>query len=72
MGRLTKRQLPEAGGQRVTICDRTHPHYGESGIFTGDVITFKLTREDMALVKLDACAHGMEACYVSKGQVRAL
>jgi hypothetical protein len=55
---------------RVFICDPEHPHYGESGVFTGEIITMRFSGQQMALVKLDACAHGTSACYVSKGQVR--
>lgn len=70
MARMTKRQLPSGGGIPVTICDRKHPHYDEHGTLTGDLITFKPTGETMALVKLDNCAHGVAACYVTKKQVR--
>lgn len=67
---MIKRQLPAGGNIAVTICDRTHAHYGEHGTLTGDLITFKPTGETMALVKLENCLHGVDACYVTKGQVR--
>ena len=71
MGRMLKRELPVAGGIKVTIVDPKHPHTGEHGVLTGDVVRFKFPPyEEMALVKLDHCAHGGDACYVSKGQVK--
>jgi len=69
---MLRRHIPEGGGIAVTIIDREHPHFGESGVMTGDMITFKFTGETMAKVKLSACAHGTDACYVGKGQVREL
>lgn len=54
----------------VTICDKDHPHYGEHGVMTGEMITLKFSGESMAKVKLDHCAHGVDACFVSKGQVK--
>jgi hypothetical protein len=68
--KMLKRQVPVPGGILVTITDRKHPHYGEHGTLTGDLITFRFSGETMALVKLDHCAHGGDACYVSKGQVQ--
>jgi hypothetical protein len=62
--------LPVTAHIPVTIVDKEHPHYGENGVLTGEVIQFKFWKGEMAFVKLDACVHGMEACYVSKGQVR--
>lgn len=52
---------------RVYICDPKHPHFGESGVMTGKVIS--LFGEAMAEVKLDRCAHGTDGCFVKKGQV---
>lgn len=52
---------------RVRIVDPEHPHYPEHGEFTGEVIS--LLGKPMAKVKLDACRHGTDACFVSKGQV---
>jgi hypothetical protein len=54
---------------RVFVCDRKHPHYGESGVMTGKVIS--VVGQPMAEVKLDACKHGTDGCFVSKGQVRS-
>jgi hypothetical protein len=54
---------------RVYICDPDHPHYGESGELTGKIITMRFSGESMAEVKLDACRHGSDGCFVSKGQV---
>ena len=54
---------------RVIVTDREHPHYGETGVFTGEVVTFKHWEGRMALVKLDACRHGTDSCYVSPGQI---
>lgn len=54
---------------RVKITRRNHPHYGEYGRFTGEVITI-VTGDKMALVKLEHCKHGVDGCYVSPGDVR--
>lgn len=52
---------------RVFICDREHPHHGEVGTMTGKIIS--LLGTEMAEVRLDACKHGTEGCFVKKGQV---
>jgi hypothetical protein len=57
----------EVKAERVRICDRKHPHYGESGRLTGKVIS--LFGNAMAEVKLDNCQHGTEGCFVSKGEI---
>jgi hypothetical protein len=54
---------------RVYVCDRKHPHYGESGVMTGKVIS--LFGKPMAEVRLNDCKHGTGGCFVSKGQVSA-
>ena len=57
---------------KVFICDPTHPHYGESGVLTGKIITMRFgDQTQMAEVKLDACKHGTDGCFVTKGQVDA-
>ena len=38
---------------RVYVCDRKHPHYGESGVLTGKIIS--LFGTPMAEVTLDNC-----------------
>lgn len=53
---------------RVYVCDPKHPHYGESGHFTGTVIM--LLGTPMVEVELDDCKHGTRGCLVSTGQVR--
>lgn len=53
---------------RVFICDRKHPHYGESGTLTGKMIS--LFGKPMAEVKLELCKHGTDGCFVSKGQIQ--
>jgi hypothetical protein len=67
---LTKPTKP-ADAQRipVTITDAEHPHYGERGWLTGELITFKPTGEKMAKVELENCEHGSDGCFVTKGQV---
>lgn len=55
--------------KRVYVCDRQHPHYGESGTLTGKIIS--LFGTPMAEVKLDACKHGTDGCFVQKGQIAA-
>lgn len=55
---------------RVFICDPDHPHYRESGVLTGKIITMKFSGEQMAEVKLDDCKHGTDGCFVGKGQVQ--
>jgi hypothetical protein len=54
---------------RVKIIGKDHPHRGEYGELTGDVIRL-VTGSKMARVKLEACRHGGDACYVSPGDVR--
>lgn len=56
---------------RVQVVNRQHPHFEEYGRFTGKVITMKFGRkEQMAEVALENCAHGAEACFVGKGDVK--
>lgn len=55
----------------VRISDPSHPHYPETGRFTGKIIT-PIWGGDMAEVKLDQCKHGTDACFVSRGQVRTI
>ena len=59
----------DARTPRVRIVNRDHPHYGEYGQFTGEVIR-PIWGGKMALVKLEACQHGCDACYVSPGDIR--
>lgn len=55
----------------VVITDRAHPHFDERGELTGEMIRLKGgDGRPMALVRLLNCVHGIDACYVSKGQVR--
>lgn len=54
----------------VRISDPEHPHYPETGVLAGEMIS--VLGKTMALVKLDSCRHGTDACYVSKGQVSEL
>ena len=56
---------------KVVICDPEHPHYPESGELTGDVIRFPWGGQ-MAKMKLAACAHGTDACYISPGQAQEI
>ena len=59
--------------QRVRISDPSHPHYPESGRFTGKIITMKFGDKcDMAEVALDNCQHGTSGCFVSRGQVQII
>lgn len=53
---------------RVFVCDRKHPHFGESGTLTGKVISVLGT--PMAEVKLEDCRHGTDGCFVKKGQIQ--
>jgi hypothetical protein len=55
----------------VKIVGRDHPHRGEYGRFTGEVVRL-VTGQQMALVTLEACRHGTDGCYVSPGDVRAV
>lgn len=58
---------------RVRICDKQHPHYGETGVMTGKIITMKFgTREQMAEITLENCRHGVDRCFVKKGQVEGI
>jgi hypothetical protein len=53
--------------QHLYISDPDHPHYPEQGYLTGEMIS--LLGQPMAKFKLDACRHGTDACFVSKGQL---
>jgi len=54
---------------RVKIIGRDHPHRGEYGRFTGEVIRL-VTGQQMALVTLEHCKHGTDGCYVSANDIR--
>lgn len=55
---------------RVRITKRSHPHYGEVGKFTGKLIRMPWgSKPTMAEVKLEDCRHGVDGCFVSKGDV---
>ena len=54
---------------RVKIVAKAHPHKGEYGQFTGEVIRL-VTGHKMAHVQLENCKHGTDGCYVSPGDVR--
>ena len=55
---------------RVQIVNRHHPHFEEFGRFTGKIIKMRFgLQEEMAEVALEHCRHGMEACFVSKGDL---
>ena len=54
---------------RVKIVGREHPHFGEYGRFTGEVKQFPWGSK-LALVKLENCKHGGDACYISPGDIR--
>ena len=56
-------QLP-----RVRIVNKEHPHYPENGRWTGEVVLL-LGRIPMGKVLLDACPHGVDACFVSQGDI---
>ena len=58
----------QAKTRRVRIVG-DHPHRGESGTLTVDA---GLMRAGMLPVKLDACAHGTDACYVAPEHIRDL
>lgn len=61
-------ETPQARLPRVKIVSNTHPHRGEYGRFTGEIIN--VLGKKMALVKLEHCKHGTDGCYVSVGEVR--
>lgn len=54
---------------RVQIVNREHPHFEEYGRFTGEVIR-PIWGGKMALVQLENCQHGGDACYVNPGDVK--
>lgn len=56
----------------VRICDPEHPHYPETGTLTGKIVTMRFSGTEMAEMKLDACRHGGDACFVGKGQVEQI
>jgi len=53
--------------ERVRIVNPDHPHYPETGHWTGEVIRVIGVR--MGKITLDACAHGAKACYVRPGDI---
>jgi hypothetical protein len=55
---------------RVRIIDPEHPHYRETGVFTGEIVQFTHWQGKMAKIALDACPHGVHACFVSPGQIQ--
>lgn len=57
----------------VQITDPEHPHYPESGWFTGEIMTPIFSpNTKMAKVRLDHCKHGTDACFVSPGQIKEI
>jgi len=56
---------------RVQIVNREHPHFEEYGRFTGKIIT-TIWGSTMAEVTLEHCRHGVDGCFVSKGDVKAV
>jgi regulator of RNase E activity RraA len=62
------------GGERMTrvqIVNKDHPHFEEYGRFTGKIITMRFgLKKQMAEVALESCRHGVDACFVSKGDVK--
>jgi hypothetical protein len=58
---------PDLTKTRVCIVDREHPHYGESGVLTGKIIS--LFGTPMAEMKIKDCKHGTDGCFVKKGQI---
>ena len=54
----------------VRISNPGHPHYPETGRFTGEVI--RLFGKPMAKVDLDNCRHGTAACFVSPGDIQEI
>jgi hypothetical protein len=58
---------------RVQIVNRQHPHFEEYGRFTGKIVTLKFgARKPMAEVKLENCRHGVNGCFVMRGDVVAV
>ena len=56
---------------RVQIVNRDHPHFEEYGRFTGKIITMRCgDGHTMAEVALEHCRHGVDGCFVSKGDVK--
>lgn len=53
--------------KRVRICDRAHPHYGETGKLIGNTIW--VAGALMTELRLENCQHSTRACFVGKGQV---
>lgn len=53
---------------RVFVCDPSHPHFGETGVMPGTVIS--LFGKKLAEVRFENCKHGTDGCFVSVGQVK--
>lgn len=54
------------------IVDREHPHYPEAKQATGEIIIMAIGGGKMAKMRLLACRHGTDACFISPGQVREI
>lgn len=61
-------RIPQHDEPRVRITDPKHPHYPETGWWTGEVIKV-IWGGTMGKVRLDHCPHGNDACFVSPGQI---
>ena len=57
-------------GERVYISNPKHPHYGERGVWTGEVIRLRFGGRLMGRVDLDNCKHGTDGCFVEAGDIR--
>ena len=55
----------------VQIIDPKHPHYPETGHWTGEII-LPVWGGKMGKIQLDNCRHGTDACYVSPGQIEQI
>lgn len=53
----------------MKIVGAKHPHRGEYGRWTGEVIRL-VTGAKMGKVTLENCKHGGDACFVSPGDIR--
>ena len=54
--------------RKIRIVNPKHPHYPETGVWTGKVIIVLGAR--MGKVNLDFCKHGGDSCFVQAGDIQ--
>jgi len=59
---------------RVQIASENHPHYEEYGVIPEPFqdVEVLIGGERMIKVELENCPHGVDVCYIFKGQIREI